>query len=198
MPITIDCPQCGRQLRLPEHLAGTRVQCPTCEATFLAPEPSAEPDDDLAEEPRPRRSAADPAGFGRMSAEEARERVSGPATALQVYGWLQVVGGFMILALAALLVFMGANNLQPNPNEGPEMVFAGIMYGVGGLLNFITSTLVLIGARKMARLEGYGLAITAAIIALVPCANVCCLLSMPFGIWALIVLADPGVKAAFR
>jgi len=34
------------------------------------------------------------------------------------------------------------------------------------------------------------------IVAMVPC-NICCLLGLPFGIWALVVIVRPEVKDAF-
>jgi hypothetical protein len=49
----------------------------------------------------------------------------------------------------------------------------------------------------MKRLENYGFALTGAIVAMVPCSG-CCLLGLPFGIWALVVLSDSSVKEAFR
>jgi hypothetical protein len=39
---------------------------------------------------------------------------------------------------------------------------------------------------------------TAAILALVPCTSPCCLAGIPAGIWALVVLAKPEVKAGFH
>lgn len=33
----IQCPQCDRQLRVPDELLGKRVQCPSCGNTFVAP-----------------------------------------------------------------------------------------------------------------------------------------------------------------
>jgi len=36
MPTTIDCPTCGRALRLPDDLATATVQCPTCSVAFQA------------------------------------------------------------------------------------------------------------------------------------------------------------------
>jgi hypothetical protein len=48
----------------------------------------------------------------------------------------------------------------------------------------------------MLRLRTYGLAITGAIVALLPC-NPGCLLGLPFGIWALVALAQPDIKDAF-
>jgi len=50
----------------------------------------------------------------------------------------------------------------------------------------------------MRALEGYGLAMTAAIIGIIPlCPNECCC-ATPFGIWAVIVLANSDVKRAFQ
>lgn len=37
----IQCPQCDRQLRVPDELLGKRVQCPSCGETFRAPSASA-------------------------------------------------------------------------------------------------------------------------------------------------------------
>jgi hypothetical protein len=44
MPTIIDCPQCGRKLRVHEEMPGQEVQCPTCRAIFsptpgIAPQP---------------------------------------------------------------------------------------------------------------------------------------------------------------
>jgi hypothetical protein len=36
MPELIRCTACGRQLQLPESLIGQAVQCPSCQATFVA------------------------------------------------------------------------------------------------------------------------------------------------------------------
>ena len=54
------------------------------------------------------------------------------------------------------------------------------------------------GAFKMMRLEGWGLALTTCILALVPCVSPCCLIGLPFGIWGLVVINDQAVKATFR
>jgi hypothetical protein len=38
----------------------------------------------------------------------------------------------------------------------------------------------------------------ASIIAMIPCVSPCCLLGLPIGIWALVVLMKPEVKSAFH
>jgi hypothetical protein len=56
--------------------------------------------------------------------------------------------------------------------------------------------LIILGGVRMMSLRSYGLAVTAAILALLPCQPLF-LLGLIFGIWALIVLSRPSVKAAF-
>jgi hypothetical protein len=70
------------------------------------------------------------------------------------------------------------------------IVFSFIGIGIGAV--------ILIGAQKMKRLESYNWAMAASIIALVPCISPCCILGLPFGIWALIVLGQPNMKNAFQ
>ena len=59
--------------------------------------------------------------------------------------------------------------------------------------------LVLYGAIQMKSLKSYGLSMTAAILAMIPCVtSICCVLGIPFGIWAIVALNDPRVKSSFR
>jgi hypothetical protein len=39
---------------------------------------------------------------------------------------------------------------------------------------------------------------TASILALAPCISPCCLVGLPIGIWALVVLSKPEVKSSFH
>ncbi|HEV3261734.1 MAG TPA: MJ0042-type zinc finger domain-containing protein [Gemmataceae bacterium] len=66
MPEIIHCPQCQRQLRVPEDLFGRAVKCPSCGTTFTAgqasaaetlsaPAPAPPEEHDVEEPPRPRR-----------------------------------------------------------------------------------------------------------------------------------------------
>jgi len=43
MPIQINCPSCKGAVRVPEELLGKRVQCPRCEAKFVAEADDEEP-----------------------------------------------------------------------------------------------------------------------------------------------------------
>jgi hypothetical protein len=69
---------------------------------------------------------------------------------------------------------------------------------VGSIIGLACDVLIVIGALKMQKLQSYGLAMAAAVVALIPCISPCCVVGIPFGIWALIVLLKPEVKAAFN
>ncbi len=82
---------------------------------------------------------------------------------------------------------------QPAPPPG-FFVGYGVVNLAGGL---IWGGLVIAGAVCMLRLKLYPLAMTGSIVAMVPCSSGCCLLGLPLGIWALVVLNRPEVKNAF-
>jgi uncharacterized membrane protein HdeD (DUF308 family) len=69
------------------------------------------------------------------------------------------------------------------------------------LLFVLCGILPLLAGIRMRNLRGYGLAVTGAIFALLPCITPgCCLFAIgPIaGIWSLVVLSNVEVKAAFR
>lgn len=67
-----------------------------------------------------------------------------------------------------------------------------VVLGIG------TNIVMLIGALKMMKVQSWGLALTAAILVMLPCGSCCCFLGIPLGIWVIVLLNKPEVKAAFR
>jgi hypothetical protein len=138
----------------------------------------------------------------RRSTEYARSKVSGPAICLMI---TSAIGGiFYALALCGgILQTTGAVPAggagQGGFGGGGGMAGGGAENGpiaiVVGVIGVIWAILVFAGALQMKGLKSRGFAMTAAILALIP--NHCCLLSLPFGIWALVVLSDAEVKDAF-
>lgn len=65
-------------------------------------------------------------------------------------------------------------------------------------VNTVVALIVLLGGIKMRSLSGRGLAVTGSVLAMLPLINgCCCILGLPIGIWCLLVLSRPEVKAGF-
>jgi GYF domain 2 len=137
----------------------------------------------------------------------ALQDVTGPAIGLMITAGL----GILYALLQIILKILGNNteNMRAvyrlygqNPNVVRGMQFANgpvgiIMQGVGILICLF----ILYGALKMKKLENYGLSVAATILAMIPCfspcLSPCCLIGLPIGIWALVVLNKPEVKSSF-
>jgi hypothetical protein len=124
------------------------------------------------------------------------ELVNGPAIGLIV---LAIVGA--ILQIASMVFnIAGASLLAGSqmPKEAWANMFSGTMAVVSSIIGILVSGLILFGALKMKKLENHGLAMTVSIIAMIPCLSPCCVIGLPIGIWALVVLSKPEVKSAFH
>jgi hypothetical protein len=131
------------------------------------------------------------------SVMSAADQVSGPAVGLIVTAIL----GFLLqaAALAMNLLGVGIGAMQGlGARDSWVSMFSGTLGAVGSVIGIVVSALILYGALKMKKLEDHGWAITASILALAPCISPCCLVGLPIGIWALVVLAKPEVKSAFH
>ena len=217
MPIEFRCNQCGRLLRTGDETVGRQAQCPECGALSQVPGPgqvfeSSSPLAPLqAEDPGSSGNAfgSNPEWGGTRGAESPypshgpqayyvppAQRISAPATALIITGILgislQMIG--ILLCMAQMGVGVG---VARGPDKFPLLLGSG-MNLVFGVIGLAVSVVVIVGATKMKNLEHYTLAVTSAILAVIPCTSPCCLLGIPFGIWALVVLNDSSVKAAFR
>lgn len=137
--------------------------------------------------------------------EMAKSMVKGPAMTLLILGglWLAYI---VIEAMRAVLQLAGVvgmptqEELDPFGTAPPWMTAeVAVLMGLGvSTVLFIAAVLMLFGMFRMLQVRGFGLAMTGAIISMVPCMSPCCVIGIPFGIWALIVLLKPEVKYAFQ
>src|SRR5262249_424569 len=95
------------------------------------------------------------------------------------------------------LGMMAANGQQTGMPSWATML-SGTMGMVMSGIGILTSVIIFVGALKMKKLESFGFAMAASIIAMIPCVSPCCLLGIRIGIWALVVLSKPEVKGAFH
>jgi predicted Zn finger-like uncharacterized protein len=141
--------------------------------------------DEDEEDERPRRRRR-----RRGASEEAESAVSVPAIILIVLGILGLVYG--LINIVVVVTGMGGPGPFGQPKNGAEQV--GRM--VGSVLPIIWGAIVTLGGFKMKSLSGRGSAMLGAIFAMLPCSP-CCLLGLPIGIWAVVVLNRDDVKRAF-
>ena len=126
------------------------------------------------------------------------DHIRGPAIFLLVLAILDTLAAFVGIGFVALNQTLPVFAHMHTPNlelqQKMTLVFSLPAYIVGLAIAVVR----LIGAIKMMKLQAYGLAMTAAILTLLPCGTCCCLLNIGAGIWALVVLAKPEVKSAFQ
>lgn len=164
-----------------------------------------------------------PSGFdpgnpgGGPNRSAALARVSGPSIGLLVTGVLNIL--FSLYGVGTSILFMAGmmpgadmqrkqmeDAIQQNPDQAQffELMIKWMELAqgpVGVALNSMTlvvGILIIFGALKMKRLESYGLALTGIILAMIPCVSNCCIIGLPIGIWALVVIMSDDVKRAFR
>ena len=121
-------------------------------------------------------------------------QVSLPGMILMILGILYILGNLLMLILNLAGVGLGA---AAGGDQGMQAMINGTAGIVGAIIGFIFGFVIAFGGMKMRKLQSYGLSMTAAILAMLPC-SCCCIIGLPVGIWALVVLMKPEVKAAYR
>ena len=104
---------------------------------------------------------------------------------------------YAVSNLAFTLVMGMEQFVQELPPDPAVRTMFSTVVVVLNLLMLAAPLLIIAGAIQMLRLRSYFMAKLAAILSLVPC-GCCFLISLPFGVWGLIVLNDPSVRGAFR
>jgi hypothetical protein len=134
------------------------------------------------------------------SREAALQAVKAPVICLRI-----TAGINLLLAAFGLLMntlkLAGVDTGLSGIEEGEMSKFFSTAGGwteiVGDLVAITVGVLILIGASKMNALANRPYAMAASILAMLPCVSPCCILGVPFGIWALVVLNKPEVKSQF-
>jgi hypothetical protein len=128
------------------------------------------------------------------------QKMRAPAIALIISASLNGLAGLIEL-IAGLFRLAGIGGGQMMPVNDAERIgyLTGtvIVYG-SSLLTLLVAPVIIYGAIQMIKGKRYRLARIAAILAIIPFTSCCFLVSIPIGIWGLIVLSKSEVKAAFN
>ena len=119
-----------------------------------------------------------------------QSKVNGPAIFMMV---LAIVN--LIYTPLNTIYQLTSGDIQDVPDE-LKMLVGGMGIAINGLW-FITNIIILLGALKMKKCQSFGLAMTASILCIL-CDWNCCCLGIGAGIWSIVVLSKPEVKAAFH
>jgi hypothetical protein len=221
MPIEFRCNQCAKLLRVGDDAAGKQARCPMCGTVLDVPTPAASEEPTLAmpsegnpfaampsptpagspfaaagpgDTDNPYQSPADFEPAALYPPAYVADRVAAPAIGLIITGSL----GLLMQCIGTVRTFFMLQDFPKAVANDPAFMAMGGAQLVIGLLGVVLNILIIVGGVKMRRLESHGLAMAAAILAMIPCLSPCCLLGLPFGIWAIVVLSSDEVRAAFR
>ena len=126
---------------------------------------------------------------------DARSKVNVPAIlilASQVLGLVVQAGFFLFKStIHAALQSYAAGTGKPLPpgalDSNPLLIAIGVLGGC----------FVLYAMLEMRKLRRFPIAVAGAILAMLPVGSLCCCFGLPLGIWALVVLFNADVRAAF-
>jgi predicted Zn finger-like uncharacterized protein len=202
--VILNCPQCRRSLRVTDDLLGRLVKCPACGMTFTVSsgQRSSEQPAVTADAPVPPGSRHPPNSW--ESVEDAR-------TNARAY---TVPAGTLLISAGSLSIIAALWNLanwimHPDRvmDEAANLEFLGplppkeVLQFFAILATIVTSAIALsfiFAGLQMIRLRMYPLCIIGSVLAMLNCCNPCCVLSLPLGLWSLIVLMRTDVRTAFQ
>jgi hypothetical protein len=127
-----------------------------------------------------------------------------PLEAVSAPGILLIVAGAIGALMGLVNIFStGSSRALAQFVKDPELAeklsrSQGASGIIGGIVVIGLSAVVIYGAIQMRQLKNWGLSMAASIIALLPCISCGCCIGLPVGIWALVILNKPEVKAAFK
>ena len=153
----------------------------------------------------------------RPAPNAAAARLKAPAILLLVTACINVLfggyflfNGFVAMNMPLEQFKKSATMFQPRGEESLKELekqgftaeklqrLTGWVYISWGIIALVASIVSIAGGACMLAGKAYGLAVTAGVLVTIPClTSPCCLLGLPFGIWSLVVLLNPEVKAGF-
>ena len=118
-----------------------------------------------------------------------------PAIFLIVFSSITVLS--MVVQLGMMTIGLVAISQRPGVNLAPEFSGIFMQYAVRLAIG-LTNTVIIVGSVKMIQLKDYRSAFFASIIGMLPICGGCFILSIPFAVWACVLLNEPNVKRRFK
>jgi len=132
-----------------------------------------------------------------VAAGNAQAMVNGPGIFMMVLAIICIPLTLLGLAMNLFAGSLGSIFKDLPPELADQLIRDGAIGIAQNGLSLVANIVILIGAIKMRKCQSYGLAMTASILCIL-CDWSCCCLGLGAGIWSLVVLSKPEVKAAFQ
>ena len=129
---------------------------------------------------------------------DVRRRLQWPAIGLIIVGALNALSGFLLILGRLVSIVKGREPVITDEDRRLGYMVATIFFPIISLISIAVSPIIIFGGIQMLRARRYSIALWAAILSLIPLTSVCCIPGIPIGIWALIVLRHPEVRAGFE
>lgn len=127
-----------------------------------------------------------------------RSRLKVPAIGLLVAGIVNLLAMLVVLLIPVFFKASGgfADGLEGFVEGSGTFAEASFLSVTIAIVSLVSGIILVLGAARMFDLQAYGITLFAAVVAVLPCA-VGFPISLPFGIWALLVLSRRDVRTAF-
>lgn len=129
---------------------------------------------------------------------DVRSRLQLPAIGLIIVGALNALSGLVLILGRLVSIVKGRDPVITDEDRRLGYMVASVFFPIVSLISIAVSPIIIFGGVQMLGARRYSIALWAAILALIPLTSVCCIPGIPIGIWALIVLRHPEVRARFE
>ena len=129
---------------------------------------------------------------------DVRSKLQWPAIGLIIVGVLNASSGLVLILGRVVSIVKGREPVITDEDRRLGYMFGIIFFPIVSLISIAVSPVIVFGGIQMLRARRYFVALWAAILALIPVTSLCCIPGIPIGIWALIVLRHPDVRASFE
>lgn len=130
-------------------------------------------------------------------AADVYNQVSGPSIGLLVTGIIGAIFSLAGLILCTLGTGIGSI-MADRVSERYTEFYEGAAGIASSFVGILVAAFIIYVSLKMKELNQWGLCVAASVLAMIPCISPCCIIGLPIGIWCLVVLMRPEVKAAFH
>lgn len=201
MAFTLRCAQCGARYSVKDEHRGMSLRCKACGDKLETDEPENvsawEEDNDDGRHVSGLRPARRPSGRPLATPEDVRGRLMVPAVIQMILAAIS----FVLVAAGFFAIVQGGLGPPPGHPQANDPGFReGFIAGQLAVPTFglLSAAFVIVGCLCMITVKMRGLAVAAAIVAVIPCLSPLLVLGIPFGIWSLVVLNNPDVREAFE